>query len=327
MKKTSKTPKKMKNAKLSIPISRNSKFQYGNMTINNSKKISNIQIYNWNPKKTIIKKLIITKCITPMKELKSLNAYEKAEIESNITTQILSKKYRNILQRDNDIDYYLTLENNEIKKAREKEKIKLKENLSKIIKDAMILSKNIEKRNHFSADNKKLKKNYSQLNLRQKKNVELLSELGIIIEELNGKNKFKININKAWNYFNKIKKRKNNKIDDILRYKIVNSILNINEKNMYCKKINKQRTPCNNIKTNANRVQCKRIIRKKKIDEPKNNEIKNKSKMNLSIPFDNNRIRMIEILNRSYNYPTIINDDRNESQANNKKDLEIQIDN
>jgi hypothetical protein len=320
MKKTSKTPKKMKNAKLSIPISRNSKFQYGNMTINNSKKISNIQIYNWNPKKTIIKKLIITKCITPMKELKSLNAYEKAEIESNITTQILSKKYRNILQRDNDIDYYLTLENNEIKKAREKEKIKLKENLSKIIKDAMILSKNIEKRNHFSADNKKLKKNYSQLNLRQKKNVELLSELGIIIEELNGKNKFKININKAWNYFNKIKKRKNNKIDDILRYKIVNSILNINGNNMN-KEVNKS-----DSKTNIKRIQSQKIIKKISDKNENNNQKKKENKKINIIPFDNNRIKMIGIINRSYNIKTAADVDKNESKEKNKKSIEIKTD-
>jgi hypothetical protein len=324
MKKTSKTSKKMKDAKLSIPISRNSKFQYGNMTINNSKKISNIQIYNWNPKKTIIKKLIITKCITPMKELKSLNAYEKAEIESNITTQILSKKYRNILQRDNDIDYYLTLENNEIKKAREKEKIKLKENLSKIIKDAMILSKNIEKRNHFSADNKKLKKNYSQLNLRQKKNVELLSELGIIIEELNGKNKFKININKAWNYFNKIKKRKNNKIDDILRYKIVNSILNINGNNMN-KEVNKSDSKTNIIRK-IKRIQSQKIIKKISDKNENNNQKKKENKKINIIPFDNNRIKMIGIINRSYNIKTAADVDKNESKEKNKKSIEIKTD-
>lgn len=313
MKKTTKTPKKMKNAKLSIPISRNSKFQYGNMSINNSNKISNIQIYNWNPKNTIIKKLIITKCITPMKELKTLDAYEKAEIESNITTQILSKKYHNILQRDNDIDYYLTLENNEIKKTREKEKIKLKENLSKIIKDAIILSKNIEKRNHFSDDNKKLKKNYSQLNLRQKKNVELLSELGIIIEELNGKNKFKININKAWNYFNKIKKRKNNKIDDILRYKIVNSILNINGNNMN-KEVNKS-----DSKTNIKRIQSQKIIKKISNKNENNNEIKKENKKINIIPFDNNRIKMIGIINRIYNIKTAADDDKNESKEKKKE--------
>jgi hypothetical protein len=262
-----------------------------------------------------------------MRRISKLNAYEKAEIESNITNQLLSKKYQTILQRDKDIKHYLTTENNEIKKDIVQEKMKLKEDLSKLINDTINLSKNIKitQGKISSVDNKVLKMSNSQLNLRQK-SIEFLNALGINLEALNGKRTHIINMDKAWNYINKIKKGKNN-IDDILRYKIVNSILNINEKNMYCKKINKQRTPCNNIKTNANRVQCKRIIRKKKIDEPKNNKIKNKSKMNLSIPFDNNRIRMIEILNRNYNYPTIINDDRNESQANNKKDLEIQIDN
>jgi hypothetical protein len=325
MKKNTKFQKKNQNRKLSIPIYNNSNYQY--RKINNHNPNTNPKIYNCNPKNIIINQKKASNCITPMRRISKLNAYEKAEIESNITNQLLSKKYQTILQRDKDIKHYLTTENNEIKKDIVQEKIKLKEDLSKLINDTINLSKNIKvtQGKISSVDNKVLKMSNSQLNLRQK-NIEFLNELGINLEALNGKKTHIINIDKVWNYINKIKKGKNN-IDDILRYKIVNSILNINEKNMYCKKINKQRTPCNNIKTNANRVQCKRIIRKKKIDEPKNNEIKNKSKMNLSIPFDNNRIRMIEILNRSYNYPTIINDDRNESQANNKKDLEIQIDN
>ena len=324
MKKNTKFQKENQYRKLSIPIYNNSNYQY--RKINNHNPNTNPKIYNCNPKNIKINQKKLSNCITPMKRISKLNAYEKAEIESNITNQLLSKKYQTILKRDKDIKYYLTTENNEIKKDIEQEKIKLKEDLSKLIKDTINLSKNIKitQGKISSVDNKVLKMSNSQLNLRQK-NIEFLTELGINLEALNGKKTPIINIDKAWNYINKNKKGKNN-IDDILRYKIVNSILNINEKNMYCKKINKQRMPCNNIKTNKtndNRVQSKKIIRKKKVDEPKNNEIKNKSKMNLSIPFDNNRIRMIEILNRSYNYPIAVNDDRNESLANNKKVLEI----
>ena len=312
MKKTAKSQKKIKNTKLSIPHFSNSKNQYGKSNNNNSNKNSNIQIYNWNQNNKKIKKLVLANFITPMRQTKALNAFEKAEIESNITTQLLSKKYRNILESDKDIDYYLTLENNEIKKDTEKEKIKLKNTLTKIIKDALILSKNIDKSNNFSVEKKILKKNHSQLNLRQRKNFESLNELGIDIEVLNGKQKFKIKINKAWNYFNKVRKRKNN-IDEILRYKIVNAILNINGNNM-SKELNKSSSKKN--------INSNKII-KKMLNKNKNNETKNKIIINNIIPFDNNRIRMIGIINRSYNFTTTADDDKNESKEKNKKSIEI----
>ena len=318
MKKVTQPLCKTINVKLSIPYFSNSKLKLKKRKYNNSK--SKINPYNCNPKDITIKKIIKSNYITP---IKGLNAYEKAEIESNITNQLLSKKYQTILQRDKEINYYLTSENNEIKKDIAQEKIKLKEDLSKIIKDTLLLSKNICKGNNLSVDNKIIKPNNSQVYLRQK-NIEFLNALGINIESLNkNKKNYNINIDKAWNYINKIKKGKNN-IDDILRYKIVNSILIIKGKNMY-RAINKSSS---NI--TSNNICGKKIIKKKLIDKNKNkntiNEINNKPiiKNINNIPFDNNRIRMIELINRSYNYTTAA-DDKNESQENNIKPHEIKI--
>ncbi len=252
MKKVTQPLCKTINVKLSIPYFSNSKFKLKKKDYNNSKSKINCTSYNCNPKDITIKKIIKSNYITP---INGLNAYEKAEIESNITNQLLSKKYETILQRDKEINYYLTSENNEIKKDIVKEKIKLKEDLSKIIKDTLLLSKNICKGNNLSVDNKILKPNNSQVYLRQK-NIEFLNALGINIESLNkNKRNYNINIDKAWNYINKIKKGKNN-IDDILRYKIVNSILIIKGKNMY-RAINKSSS---NI--TSNNIYGKKIIKK-----------------------------------------------------------------
>ena len=311
------------NVKLSIPYYSNSKLKLKKKNYNNSKSKIKHTSYNCNPKDITIKKIIKSNYITP---IKGLNAYEKAEIESNITNQLLSKKYQTILQRDKEINYYLTSENNEIKKDIFQEKIKLKEDLSKIIKDTLLLSKNICKGNNLSIDNKIIKPDNPQVYLRQK-NIEFLNALGINIESLNkNKKNYNINIDKAWNYINKIKKGKNN-IDDILRYKIVNSILIIKGKNMY-RTINKSSS---NI--TLNNIYGKKIIKKKLIDKNKNtnNEINNKPNKSIikninNIPFDNNRIRMVEFINRSYNYTTAA-DDKNESQENNIKPFEIKISN
>ena len=294
MKKVTQPLCKTINVKLSIPYFSNSKLKLKKRKYNNSKSKINHISYNCNPKDITIKKIIKSNYITP---INGLNAYEKAEIESNITNQLLSKKYQTILQRDKEINYYLTSENNEIKKDIAQEKIKLKEDLSKIIKDTLLLSKNICKGNNLSVDNKIIKPNNSQVYLRQK-NIEFLNALGINIESLNkNKKNYNINIDKAWNYINKIKKGKNN-IDDILRYKIVNSILIIKGKNMY-RAINKSSS---NI--TSNNICGKKIIKKKLIDKNKNknkntiNEINNKPiiKNINNIPFDNNRIRMIELI-------------------------------
>ena len=235
-------------------------------------------------KKVKIKKYPIANYLTPTR---NLNAFEKADIESNMTNKLKEKKYQNILLKDKNINYYLTTENSQIKKETNEQKLKLKKDLNKIINDSLSLANNTYKFRKTFKKNKLLKKNKSQNNIYQK-NLLFLNSLGINYELPENKN-ISIDINKAWDYIKKYYKGKNN-IDDILRYKILNSILNLiiekrdiiaNEKNNIINKVNDSE------------------IKIKKIKVDKLNEIKYNKKN--YIPYDNNRLKMIEIINRSYN--------------------------
>lgn len=228
----------------------------------------------------------------------NLSAYEKADIESNIASQLKSKKYQNILQKDKNITYYLTTENSDLKKQINEKKLKLKDELNKIINESLSLSKSINLSKNYSID-KKLKKNESQNNIRTK-NKKFLEILGINIEFNENQNMINIDIDKAWKYINKLSKGKNN-IDDILKQKIVNNVLNLKRENgnKLLIKVNRKYSHKNQSKNNH--------IKKK---ENRNNEliIKNCRINATCIPYNNNRLRMIDIINRSYICSTNIGD-------------------
>ena len=250
-----------------------------------------------NPNNSKLKNITIKKIrrnyITPNK---TLTAYEKADIESNITNQIKFKNYQNILARDKEIKYYLTSENNEIKKEKKEKKLKIKKDLEKIINESLSLVKSTYKYKNSSLDNKTMKKNLSQGYFKIR-NIEVLNSLGINIDLINSKNN-RINIDKALDYINKISKGKNN-IDDILRYKIITNILNLRGENR--KKIVDRKIIKNNNKNDK-----EENIKKLKIN--KTNGIKNKNINKSLTPFNNNRLRMIEIINRSSNNTAIGNE-------------------
>ena len=84
-----------------------------------------------------------------------------------------------------------------------------------------------------------------------------------------------------------------------MRYKIITSILNLRGENK--KKI----LNINTIKKN-NENDNKRKI--KKLYVGKTNELKNKNINKSLTPFNNNRLKMIEIINRSNNNTTLINE-------------------
>ena len=272
-------------------------------------------IHNYKEKKTInpnlgngknLKMRIIRRNIY-FPELRNLDAYEKADIESNITKHLKSKNIQNILEKDKKIKYYLTTENKEVKKEINQKKLKLKEDLTKIINDCLSLVKKSHIYKNASVDNKKLNKNNSQINIRLK-NKQFLDSIGINIELYkNKKNNVSINIDKAWNYINKISNGKNN-IDDILKYKIVNTILNLigeNRNNIIIRKYSYY-----NIK-NKNQK-----INKKEKNNKQMNKLNNKNNNKVLIdvnPYENNRLRMIDIINKSFNNATTTGN-KNESQ-------------
>lgn len=303
------------NERLCIPYYSNTKFLYKKGKKNYSKANISSNLYNNIPKNIILKKIPRPNCITP---IRNLDAYEKAEIESAINNQIKSKKYENIILKDREIKNYLHLENKVVKKDIEQQKNKLKEDLTKIIKDSISLAKNTYKTTNLSVDSRDVRKSSSK-----QKNIDFLNSIGISIEPLNNKNNnINVNIDKTWNYVNKISKGKNN-IDDILRYKIVHNLMVKNGKK---RKNILNRSNSKNSKNNNNNSNYIKINLKKKINN-KNNKTKNENKIkmnpmnwSINIPFSNNRHRMIEIINRSYNLTTNP-DDKNELQQISKTEF------
>ena len=302
------------NERLCIPYYSNSKFLYKKGKKNYSKTNISSNLYNTIPKNITLKKIPRLNCITP---IRNLDAYEKAEIESAINNQIKSKKYQNIILKDREIKNYLHLENNEVKKDIEQQKLKLKEDLTKIIKDSISLAKNTYKRVNLSVDSRDVKKSNSK-----QKNIDFLNSIGISIEPLNNRNNnINVNIDKTWNYVNKISKGKNN-IDDILRYKIVHNLMVITGKKRQniLNRSNSKNNKSNNINNNYIKINQKR-----KVNNNNKSTNENKIKMNpmnrsINIPFRNNRHRMIEIINRSYNLTTNA-DDKNELQQFSKTEF------
>ena len=293
---------KYEDSKLFIPYYSNTK--YHNSFIHNykEKKIINSNLNNGkNLKMRIIRRNIY------FPELRNLDAYAKADIESNITKQLKSKNIQNILEKDKKIKYYLTTENNEIKKEINQKKLKLKKDLIKIINDCLSLAKISHKNKNASVDNKILNKNNSQIIIREK-NKQFLDSIGINIELFkNKKNNVTIDIDKAWDYVNKISNGKNN-IDDILKYKIVNTILNLigeNRNNIINRKYSYY-----NIKNKNEK------INKKEKNNKQMNKLNNKNNNKVLIdvnPYENNRLRMIDIINKSFNNATTTGN-KNESQ-------------
>ena len=304
------------NERLCIPYYSNSKFLYKKGKKNYSKTNISSNLYNNIPTNITLKKIPRPNCITP---IRNLDAYEKAEIESAINNQIKSKKYQNIILKDREIKNYLHLENNEVKKEIEQQKLKLKDDLTKIIKDSISLAKSTYKTVNLSVDSRDVKKSNSK-----QKNINFLNSIGISIEPLNNRNNnINVNIDKTWNYVNKISKGKNN-IDDILRYKIVHNLMVITGKKRknILNRSNSKNNKSNNNNSSNNYI---KINQKRKVNNNNKTTNENKIKMNpmnrsINIPFSNNRHRMIEIINRSYNLTTNA-DDKNELQQISKTEF------
>ena len=316
------------NERLCIPYYSNSKFLYKKRKKNYSKTNISSNLYNNIPKNITLKKVPRPNCITPIRYL-GLDAYEKAEIESAINNQIKSKKYQNILLKDKEIKNYLHLEKKELKKDIAQQKMKLKEDLTKIIKDSISLAKNTYKTTNLSVDSRDVKKSSSK-----QKNIDFLNSIGISIEPTNNRNdNINGNIDKTWNYVNKISKGKGkNNIDDILRYKIVHNLMAITgkkRKNVLNRSNSKNSKNTGNNNNNSNYIKINQNQKTKINNNNNNNNNKttngNKIKMNpmnwsVNIPFSNNRHRMIEIINRSYNLTTNA-DDKNDLQQISKTEF------
>jgi hypothetical protein len=176
-------------------------------------------------------------------------AYEKAEIEEKINFHSINQKHQNLLRREKKIKNRCHKININIKQKFETRKQRLKNELTRIIKDALKFSKKNSAVRAMLPDNindivAQVKKETQELSLNLsrisrisrvsslgmnsvlEKN-DFLNSLGVDMENLNVNN-VNIDIDKCWNYIVKIAKGKN--VEDILRYKVVNIIMNLTEK-------------------------------------------------------------------------------------------------
>ena len=180
---------------------------------------------------------------------KSLTSFESAEIESKIASNIQKHKYQKLLKNDKHIKNLCHNKNKEIKDEIDKKKLKIKLELIHIINDALLFSKKNNPVKSMLPENineivDKAKKetqdlsislNISNLSkissikgeLQKPKKSEFLTLIGVDVENMT-LNHVNINIDKAWNFIQKISKGKD--VEKILRYKVVNSIMGMTEK-------------------------------------------------------------------------------------------------
>ena len=176
------------------------------------------------------------------------SAYDKADIQSKIRNHIKKQQYQNLLESDKHIENLCEIKNKEIKAEVDVRKIKLKHQLTRIINDALLFSKKNnpvksmlpENINEIVDEIKKQTQDMSfSLNVsnlsristtkgdsKLKKN-DFLKLLGVDLENLTVNN-VNVDIDKAWKYI--VKLAKGRKIEDILRVKVVNSIMSLTEK-------------------------------------------------------------------------------------------------
>ena len=179
----------------------------------------------------------------------AINSFDKAEMESKIASNIKKQKYQNLLKKDKEINNLCNNKKKEIKEEINKKKQKLKKELTRIINDALLFSKKNNPVKSMLPENineivEKAKKETQDMSLslnisnlskissiagenKKPKRVEFLSLIGVDVENMKY-NHININIDKAWKFIKKLAKGRN--IEEILRYKVVNSIMSITEK-------------------------------------------------------------------------------------------------
>ena len=217
-------------------------------------------------------------------------AYEKAEIEEKINFHSINQKHQNLLRREKKIKNRCHKININIKQKFETRKQRLKNELTRIIKDALKFSKKNSAVRAMLPDNindivAQVKKETQDLSLNLsrisrisrvsslgmnsvlEKN-DFLNSLGVDMENLNVNN-VNIDIDKCWNYIVKIAKGKN--VEDILRYKVVNIIMNLTEK----KSAEKKKKIYEKLDIYKRYMKGKKMeeMRRKKIEEQKKEKV------------------------------------------------------
>ena len=195
-----------------------------------------------------------------LNELEEIKAFDKANFESDINSQLKKQKYQLLLEKDKHINKLCNSKTKEIKTQFENRKKSLKEQLTSIIKDSLLFAKknspvaamlppganeffqklSKEKGGEgednlidFSSPKKVIRSNsekknpnYTKKQFIKKSKNEFLSLIGVDLDNLSLDN-INIDIDKAWDFLLTWAKGRN--VDEILRYKVVNSIMSLTE--------------------------------------------------------------------------------------------------
>ena len=191
-------------------------------------------------------------------EINAIKAFDKANLEADMHSQIQKQRYQLLLEKDLNINNRCKTKSNEIRIQFENRKTYLKDQLTSIIKDSLLFAKKnspvaamlppgmmefFEKMKdekednsiNLSFSNKSIRSKSAQKDskLRNNKNKfikktknEFLSLIGVDVDNLSPNN-VNIDIDKAWNFVLTWAKGRN--VDEILRYKVVNSIMSLTE--------------------------------------------------------------------------------------------------
>ena len=222
-----------------------------------------------------------------------LNAFEKADIESDITKQVSNHKYQILLQKEKNLKDICNEKNNAIKKELNETKERIKNELTRIIHDALIFS---QKNGPMSSmlpnsineiiskikDDKAINISISSIgsvsktsnsSIKRYESNEFLKMLGIDLTNLNPHN-IKIDIDKAWNFI--MSWKTDRKIEEVIRYKVVNEIMSVAEKKATEKvaKLNRKIHLYKEQKKKEEELKKKREEELKKLSEESDDKIK-----------------------------------------------------
>jgi hypothetical protein len=193
-----------------------------------------------------------------LNELEEIKAFDKADFQANINSQIKNQKYQILLEKDFNINTRCKTKSEEIKAQFENRKKSLRDQLISIIRNSLLFAKKnspvaamlptgvneffeklkLEEENNdedflnFSTtktmrSNSERKTSFHKKNKYSRKHKnEFLSLIGVDVENLS-MNNINIDIDKAWKFVLKLAKGRN--VDEILRYKVVNSIMSLTE--------------------------------------------------------------------------------------------------
>ena len=227
-------------------ITSNSRFFYKDLTSNNYE--HRIKL---NPENETNIDLLSNAPVnqTQMKVIKEFpttepNAFEKADAEAEITAQIAKHKYQNLLLKEKDINNVVANRNKALRKEKKNEKEDMKFILEQIIKDSLMFSKKhnpiksmlptsigemIKKVKEDNIDISIGSVNISNQSIGKYNENEFLTSLGVDVHNLDPEN-VNVNIDKAYEYIDKWGNNSNRDLKQVLRYKVVNQIMSVEEK-------------------------------------------------------------------------------------------------